>query len=133
MIDKFLEFEKNEDLLNKTINDFHYWAYIRFDIYMHLIMPTDSKAVKEKKTNTRELIIQTINCTIKNPYLWSKKKDILFIPHSRRLPVNGKYECIYTDEIAKVFSENSSSMEFLYTRNQSHFFPVMTKNIFYLD
>jgi len=135
MIDEFLAFEKEEQLLDKQINDFYYWGYIRFGLYRSLLEIKDnqelipSPKIKYKAKHLLSLIFKSIS---RNPMIMAEKKKILFIASSSRRIKKGKtYECIYTDNIAAEFGNDVCTAEIPY-RNQ-HMEPVASKNILYLD
>ena len=56
--------------------------------------------------------------------------DICFLAHPRRCLKEGKYECIYTDEIVKKFP-NAITLERFY--EEDHLEPVQSQNIVYMD
>ena len=132
-IDKFLDFEEKENLLDFYVNNYQVWPYIRFTVYMKIeaLLNNQEKRVDNKqKISVREAFLIIKRCTLCNPLLTAKKCDILFVTHARRTLIDNKFECLYTDELASTF-QNSSSMEFIY--GSKHMEPVKTENLIYLD
>lgn len=133
IIDKFLQFEEDNDLLEANIEGFYWWQYVRVRIYTSIIM--------EERTSysLSDLNIKKISNPVKficnlikeNPVFIKGNKDIVFRTSSRRIKDEDSYKCIYTDLIADHFLENSVSIEtpFQYL----HYTPEYTKNLYYLD
>ena len=56
IIDIFLDFEKEFNLFDKSINSFYYWPYLRFSVYMKI----EEIINKQKKSsNKRNLMLRT--------------------------------------------------------------------------
>ena len=133
MINDFLRMEKEFQLLDEVIDGFRYWPYIRRTIYNYAAFNQDETSSNEqlKGLNISKIVSILKNITVHNPVFYKKQKQILFISHARRQCVEGKYKCIYTDDIADCFADNSVTAEFIY--NMGHFQPVHTPKQIYLD
>ena len=127
MIDKFLEFEEDHNLLVSTINNFHYWAYIRFEIYRNILRIENDRIPSQEKSRweIRKKLQLLKNCTIHHPMLHAKQKDVLFIPHHRRMWDGKRYCCIYTDDLATELGDACVSAE-SYSKS-GHMIPSSTK------
>lgn len=135
MINKFLEFENRYCLLEKKIEEFYFWAYTRFNIYMKMEEiknnSKSNKSMKVERIRLIDLLNILINCTLHNPLFRLEKKDILIFNHPRRIKNGNHYDCIYTDDIATMLGNNSYTLEFLY--GFKHFKPTKTPNLVYMD
>ena len=126
--DIFLEIEKKYDLNNCEIDGIRYWNYIRWEMFRDEVIPDSiintSSVYKRNINRFRELYYILKRGRIR------KNIDVLFFAHERRVR-NGKfYECVYTEELSKVY-KNSSTFEMPY--NERHFRPVNTHDLIYLD
>lgn len=128
IIEELLEREQKYKLNNKEINGFQFWQYERFYIYSCLRVSEQSDECTNNKKEWRKIL----KYYIRNGRRFKKvdSVDICFIPHPRRILNDGAYECIYTDAIAKKFS-NSIMLERFY--NLQHLEPIKSSNVLYLD
>ena len=133
MVKEFNEFEEKYNLFDLAIDDFELWAYIRFEMYFKIgesfgitngTGSTPPAGIKDKLCLIR-------NTFINNPYRSIKKYDVLIIPHQRRVLENGKYKCIYTDDVASNLRCSNITAEFLF--GMTHFKPAETSRLIYLD
>lgn len=132
-IQKFMDFEMSEKLFDYKIHGFRAWPYLRFTIYMRieaLLNAQQKRIATGEKTTLKQVASIIYNCTFNNPNVKAKKSDVFFIAHARRTLIDGKYECLYTDEIANQFADSISG-EFIY--GNKHFQPIKSKHILYLD
>lgn len=133
MIDKFNDFENIYKLFDLKIDDFCLWIYIRFELYFAIgefFGITNGKG-STPKTSIKDRVCMFYNSFIANPMLFTKKSDILIIPHQRRILEGSTYKCIYTDVIAEEFDGKALTAEFLF--GKIHYKPAASKNIVYLD
>lgn len=126
IIDKFLNFEEKYKLIEKEINGFCIWGYIRFNIYKILAGQQSYNSGAGKKKKIWMLVKAIYRYPIK-----IKEKKILVFNHPRKMKINGCYECIYTDEISKLYKNDTNVFEFLY--KGKHFIPSKIDNITFLD
>lgn len=135
MIDRFLAFEDSHSLFERKVGDFYFWPYIRFNLYMKMEEiknnPDNTISNKPRKLELKDVISLIRNCTWRNPYFRMKNKDILIVNHPRRIKNGDNYECVYTEDIAKIFNDRACTLEFLY--GWGHLMPNKTPNIFYMD
>ncbi len=130
---KFLKIENDYDLLSKTIDGFRVWAYMRFNIYMKIeeVLNRQEKRILSEHLKVSEMIKALIHCTLKNPMLFARKKEVLFFSHARRQLIDNKFHCIYTDELAQKIGSKAITAEFIY--GTKHLEPVFTSKMLYLD
>ncbi|MBO8173586.1 MAG: hypothetical protein H0Z33_17095 [Bacillaceae bacterium] len=137
IIQKFLDFEKKNNLLNDRIKDIQYWAIIRENIYNDILNHTHDIGVAHTTYSNRPFIEKiklvsefAFNVFINNT-LFLREKDILIMNHPRRVK-NGKYfECLYTDQILETIPY--SYYVFENTSLEKHLKPAKTKNLKYTD
>lgn len=135
MIRQLLQIEKKYDLYTDTIENENYWEYSRFEI-LHKYVLGEYYALEEahpqvKKKNIEKIMqifqyIQASWSTKKN----LKKSDVLFFAHGRRVKNGDNYECVYTDDLAKLFP-NSVSIEKPFQKK--HYDAIATEKIYYMD
>ena len=138
LMDKFLEFEERNKLLDKKIQGVRFWHYIRFNLYFELVR--GKQDISKRYSGNREKIdiLKIVYFKIKqipyfifrNPFIGIKEKDILILNHSRRVKNGDFYDCMYT-EFLKDFDFSYCVFEEGY--NGSHLSPVKTENLKYLD
>lgn len=126
LVEEILKREEKYCLCEKQINGFQFWQYERFYIYKN--MRTLDKPFTKPKIKKWKLLKYYITHSGKIPK--DTQIDICFLAHPRRCLKEGKYECIYTDEIAKKFP-NSITFERFY--EEDHLEPVQSPNIIYMD
>lgn len=129
-LDKFLAFEAKHGLIDQEVDGFHFWVYARFNIQIKLSQMTSGNmagSIQEKK-NILDILC---NMTLRHPLLRAPRKEIAFFVHARRVFLDGKFECIYTDKVAEAFGDRAVQCEFLY-RNM-HLKPAYSKHLQPLD
>ena len=136
-IEEFLKFEKNNELLKKEISNVCFWQLIRFGLFQEIITSKYSLGVSQdslaNKSKIKRILFKAKQFKYAFPIgLFSKKKiDVLILNHPRRVMNNGKYECLYTDEIIKSLDKRYLVIEDPYLRN--HLKPIPETNIIYSD
>lgn len=127
IVEKLLEREAQYQLCEKEINGFQYWQYERFNVY-RCMRQVDGADLGKGKVN----VWQLLKYYLCNSDCLKERKpiDFCFISHPRRQFVNGYYECIYTDALAKKFPA-SVTLENFFAKD--HFRPIYSKNIIYMD
>lgn len=140
--EQFIQIEEKYNLNSFEINGYHPWTYMRRSIYKRIYLSeqnisltqhvhsNDNKTICEKIKKKAKLYFRSfLKLFSKNDHL-KKNIDILFLNSPRRQLFDGKFECIYTDDLADIFT-NSMSLE----RNirGMNVTPVRTKNLAYLD
>ena len=157
MIDKFLQFEKEYNLLNKSFLGFNYWGYIRTKIYHKLFDETEENTSKKQtkgsssklasiidknsSSNVMSLLNNKVrfidviyllrNMTIKHPLLYRKKHKFLLFPSTRRTLLNGKFFAYWTDELADELGEECLNAESL--DGTRHMRPYYNKRLLEID
>lgn len=126
LVEEILKREEKYHLCEKQINGFHFWQYERFNIYID--MRTPDKLLKKPKTKKWRALKYYI--THGRQVGKGTQIDICFLAHPRRCLRDGKYECIYTDEIAKKFP-HSVTLERFY--EEGHLEPAQSPNMVYMD
>ncbi len=126
IVEEILKREEKYRLCEKQINGFQFWQYERFYIYKN--MRTPDKPFMKPKIKKWKLLKHYI--THSGRVRKGMQIDICFLAHPRRCLKEGKYECIYTDEIARKFPD-SITLERFY--EEDHLEPVQSSNIVYMD
>lgn len=132
---EFLKLEQDLNLFFQKIDGILYWERIRFRVYTRIYESTaggETLSIKSrrKKSRLRFYISSLIN-VLRNPFL-SRKKDILFVGHPRRVLYNdGSWSDLYTDPIIESLNRSYVSIEPDF--NLSHKEPSRTANLKYLD
>lgn len=133
-ISPFLEIEKKYNLYQDIIEGMNYWVYSRVEIWANIILKNHLElgaAHRAEKTSLKSKVRIYLKMFV-NAFKKIKCKNVDFciVNHQRRVLQDGYYECIYTDELARVLS-NNIVLEFPY--QMKHFTPVKTNNLFYMD
>ena len=130
----FLLFENKYNLFDVKVNGFQVWPYIRFSTYMkieEMANHQQKRKTPQKRPGVQEIVSIIYNCTYKNPLLYKTKHKYLIVEHARKLLVDNKYECIYTNELADILGNKAVSAEFLY--EGKHLYPSRVNNPLCLD
>lgn len=135
IIDKYIKIEEELDLYSKQVKGFHYWQFIREEIYNNIIAKKNNAGIGFQKTIIpfKEIPKLLINSLINHKYSikrHSGKYDILFSCHPRRIFDRGLYTSIYTDIYAEHYK---SSITLEVPHEGEHYVPCLTSNILYLD
>lgn len=118
MIEKFLEFEKENKLLEKEYENIYYWCLIRFNLYQEMLEKKSDYG--KSHTSTQDLGWQIklknntnkiFNLIRKNPLLKIEPADILVLNHSRKVKVNNTYHCLYTDNLIEKLDKSVVILE----------------------
>lgn len=131
----FNEVEEKYDLPNLNLNGYFYWNYIRAELGWKIEQQKsklDTIGTAESESFARKMTKKTerIKNILFHGRIKKKECDILVLNHERRVLVDGAYECIYTDEIAKKY-KNTIVLEAPY--HGEHYKPVQTKYVIYTD
>lgn len=134
MINKFNEFEKKYSLFDLQIDDFDIWPYIRFDLYFKIgesIGTLQQGSELSQKVLINDFKNIFINTFINNPWFSCNRHDVLIIAHQRRVKENGKFRCLYTEELSATLPYDCITAEYLF--GKKHYKPVKNNNVMYLD
>ncbi len=139
---RFLEFENRKKYFDIEIAGFKIWELMRTYIYIDIenfyndmgsLFPDTNKMPKH-----RQITFKILKNSLKIFFI--KKQDYLFLNNPRRVKQSdGKYYCIYTDLYVDLLKDKKCiTFEDPYwalskTSYISHFEPVKTENICYLD
>lgn len=135
-IDRFLQFEYENNMFEKKADGVCYWKYIRFNVQVDLCnyFGLYSKGLESRKKakNFQYGALEKMRLSIlKNPKLW-KKRDILIIPHERKYEFeDGSARCIYTDALDRSLQRShyildKKSVDGYYRMQKS-------RNVIYMD
>lgn len=127
IVSELLERERKYHLCEKDFNGFQFWQYERFYIDKCL-RTSDEPHIDQKRENGWKLLKYYL--TKRGRIGKGKQTDICFVSHPRRKLRDGRYECIYTDEIAERFP-NAVTLENFYARE--HLEPIRSANVVYMD
>lgn len=143
--DRVIQLETKYKLNSFEINGFHPWTYTRRNIMSVIFSqlyfnksqsdffcPRSDQHISiwGKATEKAKFYLHSLRVLLGRKGHLRKNVDILFVASPRRQLVDGKYECIYTDDLAEFFS-NSISLE--RKIEGMHHTPVRTKNLVYYD
>ena len=130
---KYLKVENDKEFLSEIVDGYRIWAYIRFNVYMKLeeVLNNQEKRLTKNKYNIKEILLIILNCTLRNPLIRTKPKDVLIFSHARRQLIDNTYHCIYTDDLYEKLGDKAIMGEFVF--RTKHFEPVYTNNLLYLD
>ena len=140
---RFLLFEEQENFFDIEYKGFKIWEFVRGYIYIEIEMiynglqPLFSQQKKDSKRqkNTFKSILKKLKI------FFLKDVDYIFLNNPRRVKQSdGKYYCIYTDLMIDLLKDKNKCVTFEDpywvlnpTTNVSHFEPVKTESICYLD
>ncbi len=127
IVKELLEREKEYHLCEKNIDGFQFWQYERF--YIDKCLRKSDDMLTDHKSGSKLKLLKYY-FTKSDKVKKGKQTDVCFVSHPRRKLRGEKYECIYTDEIAKRFP-NSVTLENFYARE--HMEPIQSANVIYLD
>ncbi|MEN8879607.1 MAG: hypothetical protein ABF311_05490 [Polaribacter sp.] len=137
LLEEFLSFEDKYNLFDLEIDSVPIWELIRTSVFSELSSKLVNKTVinRNEKEKSKVKLFSNIlyNIIFKNPFLTFKKKDILFLNHPRRKFNKGFYEDIYIESLLPELNNNFLVLEGFVNYNITHFKPVNTCNLFYLD
>ncbi len=140
---RFLLFEEQENFFDIEYKGFKIWEFARGYIYIEIEMiynklqPLFSQQKKDLKRQK-----SSFSSVLKKLKIFFLKDiDYIFLNNPRRVrQSDGKYYCIYTDLMIDLLKEKNKCVTFedpyWYlnpTSNVSHFEPIKTENICYLD
>ena len=115
-LDNFLDIEKKYNLLNKKIDTFDFWVYLRAEIWWYIQEEFYGwEAINPRKENNVFLdrigkrIMMIYNVLAYSP-VHRDHHDVLIITDGRRVWEKDHYECIYSDELATNM-KNSITLE----------------------
>lgn len=134
-LDYVIETETKYDLLRQEIDGFHFWTYQRAEFIWEIerkkfaLNTGHSMPQESMKERVGRLAGMVCNALL-HGRTDKMHGDILFLNHERRILIDGKYECIYTDCIAEQFP-NSVSLE--RPHHGRHYRPPRTQRLFYTD
>ena len=135
-ITAFLDIEKKYKLYEDTIEGIHYWNYSRFGIWHNYILKQNLELGTAQNQYQRSGIDKFKNYA---ELFWNSaslgfgkitQKDVCIINHPRKILIDGKYECVYTDKLAQKLS-NCITLERPY--QMQHLKPQLLENTQYLD
>lgn len=135
-INCLLAIEDKYHLLQERIDGFAFWVYHREELMEELLRRKNHYGLESGQSGTSIITKCKLRCKmILNALLHDKaalkNADLLVFNHERRVWNGTVYECIYTDEIVKLFPK-TVVME-RPPHQQSHYKPVNTSNLVYTD
>ena len=137
-IDRFLEFEQKHSLLDKKLDGFDYWIYVRFNIYSEIekqLLGFENISPKlSGKGKTLDSVVKEVLTAVKrSPMHKHKKCDIIFVNHERRMRLDGEDVPIYFDEIIKKYKGDYIILEPKNIFNSHYQNERYAENTYYLD
>lgn len=137
LIDKFLEFEKKNNLFNQKIAGIQAWSLVRFIIYSKVEASEKGYSARtqaDKDINFLKWVTKFLNILLNTAKYYIERNsstDLIFIGHSRRKKVGNSYVDIYTDPLKKLLNMPHQTFEPMF--ELGHKKPPVTENIHYLD
>lgn len=133
--DVFLSIERKYGLTEANIEGYYFWNFARFKIGWQCEKEINSlqEGHSIAKERYKDKILIWVNKVKNFPRYFigtSEQNDILIICHPRRVLIDGYYECIYTEQVSREFS-NITVIEGDY--QGKHYKPIQTKHIIYTD
>lgn len=137
-VEAILEVEEKYDLNMEAIDGFHFWTYARYNFFLSLIKIKAGNSSPHKKNIVGKVIpilkmvaAMCIGSITNGLRKMPEETEVWFLSHTRRVWEEGRYKCIYTDEIKEYF-DKSISFEGLYDKRE-HRKPPYTKDLIYSD
>lgn len=136
-IEKFLEFENQNNLLEYQISGLRFWLIIRENLYNDILKKSQGIGVahttfsQRSRTDKIKIAMGFFKNAISNNLFSLKQKDILVINHPRRVKNGMYYECLYTDYILENLPHTYYVLED--TSLNGRLTPVRTQNLMYTD
>ncbi len=137
----FNKVEDENNLFQDKVNGIEIWKYIRREVFRIILSKKydifhESKAKKEyrKKNNITadyNNILQDLLVKYRKRNIFLQQKDILFFTMDRRLWVDGRYLCPYTDLILDQLKISYTIIQMLGDENMA--LKSKTRNLRYLD
>ncbi|GAA4279507.1 hypothetical protein [Aquimarina mytili] len=131
--DKFLDWEKENELYEIKVQDYPIYPFIRTEIYESLIFTTSLTEILKKTSTILKAKVNLFKIAI-NSLEYFRKKHILnranlFITNTdSKLKFEGKYVDYFCDKLIKEISENISILEFPNLQDY-HFKEITNKEI----
>lgn len=137
LLERFLLFEKENDLLKWKVDEIPIWQLIRIAVFTELKDKLLNKNIEfnQQKLKDRVKVVTHffINFITKNPFIKVKRSEILIFNHPRRKLNKGFFEDIYIDPILNVIKNEFIVLEGFVSLDKDHYKPTKTKNLYYLD
>ena len=134
-ISRFLEIEKKYALYEQRINNVNYWNYSRVQIW-NFEIGAQKLGLQETHPTKKLSFFEKLKLAgglLKN-FMWRGKIfsniDILFLAHERRTKIEGKYKCIYTEPLARMYPD-SMTLDMPY--EYRHIRPESDERRYYID
>lgn len=143
LFEDFLTFEEKENLFDIKYDDFKIWEIARGYIYIEIQMIKNNLQplfpTKKDSQNSKKISFNFFFNSFK--FFFLKNIDYVFLNNPRRVKqADGKFYCIYTDLLIDLLKKEYScvTLEDPYwslspTSSVSHFQPIKTENICFLD
>lgn len=134
-INSLLSIEDRYHLLQERIDGFAFWVFHREELMEELLRRKNhyglegGQSIKSKIVQCKLRCQMVCNALFHNK-VFAKNVDLMVFNHERRAWNGTVYECIYTDELIRLFPE-TVVVERPY--QQSHLRPVDTRNLIYTD
>lgn len=156
VLKSFEAFEKKFQLDDQIINNIHWWDFLRYTIYLDLLIKLnlyENNYTKKRKFFLEKNLIKRLinyinkigdffyNIFFSKSPIWIKKNKIIIFGHPRRVYENKFYIDKYVDPFIDLFKEKKKfiviedplNSVFFNNYNFLHFKPAKTKNLFYGD
>lgn len=140
LIDEFLKFETEHNLLEDRIEEFYYWIYMRFDLFMEIqqkakgVAPLSARPNKKTKLKKLKRYAKTAwNAISRSPIHNAHGCELIFINHERRMMLDRKYRPIYFEGLANAINKSFMIIEPRNVNNE-YYSPIsFDKQTYYFD
>lgn len=142
LFDKFLYYEHKHKYFDIEFEGFKIWEILRTYVYIDIEQIYNKLQPLFPQTSKKRLKKISLNTIIKSfKIFFTKKQDYIFLNNPRRVKQkDGKYYCVYTDLLIDLLKKDYKCITFedpywalSPSTNVSHFEPVKTDSICYLD
>lgn len=102
-VKKFLDFEFNNGLFERSIRGYNYWIYLRTGLFMHHINKYESKETQTSKQECEKKhhhVVTFLYCFFRSPLFYRRKRGIIVYQDARKYnPETKKYENPSTQDL----------------------------------
>lgn len=134
-LDYVINTEIKYDLYAQEIDGFHLWVYERAEFIWEIerkkyALNTGHSMPKESAVERMRRLAGMFGNALFHSRTSFRHVNILFLNHERRILIDNKYECIYTDQIAEYFPDSISLER---PHHGRHYRPPRTRHLYYTD
>ena len=140
LVEKFIDFEIDNNLFDISVNGIKYWHLIRLSVFKNISQKKYNFVFSSHSPKLTILrlfklfvgIFRNRSLIKRNPLLFNRNRDLLIFNHPRRVFYDGFFEELYTEPITLKTKLTHITIENPY-QSSAHFRPIKTDSILYLD